>query len=118
MDFLTGRSGHVFYRTLYQSFSMKQITIIVPECQVNLNSVGGAYDILRIANDFWQKQGHQPKLKIDIAAFAPEIKSHNNYLAILPKDIREMEHTDLIVIPALLGDYENAIRNNSALISW
>ncbi|PZF71169.1 GlxA family transcriptional regulator [Taibaiella soli] len=97
---------------------MKRVTIIVPECQVNLNSVGGAYDILRIANDIWQKQGHPAKLNIDIAAFSPEIKSHNNYLAILPKDIREIERTDLILIPALLGEYENAIQNNQKLIDW
>jgi len=97
---------------------MKQVTIVVPQCQVNLNSVGGAYDILRIANDFWQRQGNEPKLNIEIAAFAPEIKSHNDYLAILPKDIRVIDKTDIVLIPALLGGYENAIQNNRELIEW
>ncbi len=40
---------------------MKHVTIVVPECIVNLNSIGGAYEILSRANGYWQKIGKQSK---------------------------------------------------------
>ncbi|WP_300600858.1 helix-turn-helix domain-containing protein [Niabella sp.] len=97
---------------------MKHITIVVPDCRVNVNTIGGAYDILCRANEYWKEAGHPPLLNIEIAGFVPEVKSHNGYLAIRPVDIRQIRHTDLVMIPAVLGEYEEAIQQNQELIDW
>lgn len=97
---------------------MKQVTIIIPDCKVNLNSVGGAYEILTRANDYWQQTGKRSKLDIQIAGFASEVKSHDNYLAIHPVDIRKISRTDFVIVPALLDEYENAVKKNKVLIEW
>lgn len=97
---------------------MKQVTIVVPKCAINLNTIGGAYDILCTANDFWMQTPDRTGIKIRIAGFITEQKSHSNYLAIHPVAIHTIKNADLILIPALLGDYEKAVQENKELIEW
>lgn len=97
---------------------MKHVTIVVPDCRVNANTIGGAYDILCQANEYWKRAGHPSLLNIEIAGFASEVRSHNNYLAIRPVDIQAIRHTDLVLIPAVLGEYEQAVQQNQELLEW
>lgn len=97
---------------------MKNITIVVPDCGVNLNSIGGAFEILRRANDYWQKAGNEAKLDIHIAGFMTELKAHGNYLAIHPNDIRTIKSTDLVIIPSLIDDFQKVVNNNKELVDW
>ncbi len=96
---------------------MKHITIIVPVGEVNLTSIAGAYEILSRANEFGQMLGNHTRLDIQIAGFTTEMKAYNNYLAILPADIRTIKKTDLVIIPSV--DFtEEEIRENKPLIDW
>ncbi|SDC49889.1 GlxA family transcriptional regulator [Niabella drilacis] len=97
---------------------MKHVTIVVPDCRVNVNTIGGAYDILCRANEYWKQAGHPSLLTIEIAGFVPEVRSHNGYLSIRPADIRTIRHTDLVLIPAVLGGYEEAVQQNQELLDW
>lgn len=96
---------------------MKYVTIIVPDCELNLNSIAGAYEILTRADLFWQKMGNRPRLKVQIAGFVGE-STVDTYFSVHPSDIRTIQQTDLLIIPSIFGDYEEAIKNNSQLIGW
>ncbi|GAL85457.1 AraC family transcriptional regulator [Sporocytophaga myxococcoides] len=98
--------------------NMKNITIVVPDCGVNLNSIGGAFEILRRANDFWIKTGNESRLEIHIAGFMRELKAHESYLAIHPIDIRTIQRTNLVIIPSLIDDFSKVVNTNRALIDW
>lgn len=97
---------------------MKHVTIVVPDCEVNLNSIGGAFEILQGANEYWQKMGNKSKLAIQIAGFITELKTHDGYVAILPFDIRKIKKTDLLFIPSIFGDYHKIFQQNKAVIDW
>ncbi|MBN9380221.1 MAG: helix-turn-helix domain-containing protein [Chitinophagaceae bacterium] len=97
---------------------MKHITIVVPECEINLGIIGGTFEILNGANEFWQKTGNKPGVVIQIAGYVPELKTHQGYFSIHPLDIRKIERTDLLIIPAIFEDYGKAVRKNKALINW
>ncbi|GAO43972.1 GlxA family transcriptional regulator [Flavihumibacter petaseus] len=97
---------------------MKHVTLVVPDGEINLNSLAGAYEILTRADDYWQRIGNPPKLKVQIAGFVSELPVHQHYFAIHPGDIRQIKKTDLLIIPSLFGDYEELIRQNSNLIDW
>lgn len=97
---------------------MKHITIVVPDAEINLNSVAGAYEILSRANDYWKSLGNRPKLQIQIAGFVSESKIDDGYFTLHPKDIRKIRQTDLLIIPSVFGDYEKAIEENRMLINW
>lgn len=97
---------------------MKQVTIVVPECRVNMNTIGGAFDILNQANEYWMGTGNDAAIELCIAGFVPEQRSHSEYLSIHPIPISTIQKTDLILIPAPLSDHENAVKNNQSLIEW
>jgi len=97
---------------------MKHITIVVPDCEINLNSLSGAYEILARANDQWVKLGNKAKLDIHIAGFVPKSTVQDNYFSIHPTDIRKIRKTDLLIIPSIIGDSSKAIKNNKAMIDW
>jgi len=97
---------------------MKHVTIVVPDCTVNLNSVAGAYEILFRANDYWQRIGNKPKLDIHVAGFISHSKTSEGYFSIHPGDLRKIRKTDLLIIPSIFEDYEKAIKKNQVLIDW
>jgi transcriptional regulator GlxA family with amidase domain len=101
-----------------QRIFMKNITIVVPDCELNLNSVAGAWEILSRANDYWQKIGNRSKLEIRIAGFVKESVISKGYFTVHPTDIRSIKKTDLLIIPSIFGDYKETIEKNEPLIDW
>lgn len=97
---------------------MKHVTILVPDCEINLNSIAGAYEILTRANDFWQKAGNPSRLHVQIAGFAGESTVNEGYFTVHPMDIHKVKKTDLLIIPSLFGDYRETLEKNQVLIDW
>jgi len=97
---------------------MKYVTIVVPDCTLNLNSIAGAYEILGRANEFWQKAGNKSKLTIQIAGFVSESTIDDGYFTLHPKALNSIKRTDLLIIPSIFGNYSEAVKNNTALIDW
>ncbi len=101
-----------------QKAGMKQVTIVIPDGDVNLNSVVGAYDILVRANELWQQQGKIRKLRVTLAGFVPETDLSEGLFRIRALDIRKTAAPDLVIIPSIVGDYEGAVERNAELILW
>ena len=97
---------------------MKQVTIVVPNGNANLSSISGSFEILSRANEYWKKLGNKPMMEIRIAGFVTELKWGVGFFSVYPIDIKEIEKTDLLIIPSLSYDYDNVIKNNKELISW
>lgn len=97
---------------------MKHVVIVVPDCELNLNSIAGAYEILGRANDHWQNMGNEPKLDIRIAGFVRESTISSGYFTLHAHDITAVKKADLLIIPSLFGDYDEAVKKNKALIDW
>ena len=96
---------------------MKQVTIVVPEGEVNLACLTGAFEILTAANRYWQKMGNQPMMEIRIAGFMTELKLDAGYFSVHPINIAEIKKTDLIIIPAIAYS-SNLAKDNEDLINW
>ncbi|MFT3824026.1 MAG: helix-turn-helix domain-containing protein [Chitinophagaceae bacterium] len=97
---------------------MKYVTILVPDCELNLNSIAGAYEILSRANDYWQRIGNRSKLEIQIAGFVAESVISKGYFTVHPDNINNIKKTDLLIIPSIFGDYGQTVDKNKALIDW
>lgn len=97
---------------------MKHITIVVPDCTVNLNSICGAYEILGRADEYWRGTGNRQKLDICIAGFVKRLEVDGNYFTINPTDIRTVTKTDLVIIPSISGDFNEVIEQNEELTGW
>ncbi|MHA4895624.1 GlxA family transcriptional regulator [Pedobacter sp. PWIIR3] len=98
---------------------MKHLTVLVPNGENNLSSIVGAYKILSRANDYWQGLGKPSVFKIQVAGTAPEVGFYNNLFSVKPHaHIDDISKTDLIIIPSLNHNYEQAIKENEKLIDW
>ncbi len=97
---------------------MQHITIVIPDCRINLTTVSGTLEILSQAHEYWQKRGNRPTLNIQVAGFVETPKPSDDYLTIHPTDIRKIKQTNLVIIPSLLREYERAIGQNDELLNW
>jgi len=97
---------------------MKQVTIVVPNGDVNLSSIVGSFQILTRANDYWRKMGNKGKIEVRIAGFVTELKLDGGLFSIHPLNIKEVKKSDLLIIPSVNYDYNNVIKKNTELIGW
>jgi transcriptional regulator GlxA family with amidase domain len=111
----------LIYRVLFPiqyAKTMKHLTVLVPEGQINLSSVIGSFKIFNRANEYWQNLGRQPVLKVQLAGFVDEVKLYGGLFSIHPSKIGQIKKSDLVIIPSINKDYDNSIRKNRELIFW
>ena len=104
--------------TFVQTFYVKHVTILVPEGNAHMSSIAGSFEILNRANTYWQKLGNKSVFEMHVAGFSSDSKSESRYFSVGAENIRRIKKTDLLIIPSLGYDYENAIRKNKKLIRW
>ncbi|TDQ11749.1 GlxA family transcriptional regulator [Pedobacter metabolipauper] len=98
---------------------MKHLTILVPNGENNLSSIVGAYKILTRANQYWQAGGKPQVFNIQLAGSCENIEFYDGLFSVKPHtNITALKKTDLIIIPSLNHNYEQAVKENQALISW
>ena len=99
---------------------MKHITILVPDGEGNnLSSIIGAYKILSRANDFWNQNKKQDLYSIVLAGTSEKVDYYNELFSVKPHTtISDIKKSNLILIPSLNHDYENATKKNKMMIDW
>jgi transcriptional regulator GlxA family with amidase domain len=102
---------------LYKHFTMKQVTIIVPEGKTNLSSITGSLEILTTASKYWQRMGNKPMMEICIAGFMTELKLDDGFFSVYPLNIQDIKKTDLLIIPSV-NYSDRLVPENAALIDW
>lgn len=117
MDILAGRFGHIVPAYKSKIYSMKNVTIVVPNGDMNLSTITGSLDILTSANAYWRRMGHEALMEVRIAGFMTQVELGAGYFSIRPVDIKKIKRTDLLIIPAV-NYHENLAKENLALIRW
>ena len=98
---------------------MKHLTIVVPEGQNNISSIAGAYKIFTKANEYWKETTGNELFRIQLAGLTDEIDFHGGLFAVRPHThIKAIKATNLIIIPSLNHNYEQAISGNTQLTEW
>lgn len=98
---------------------MKHISILIPEGDCSLVNVQGSHQILSEVNSVLARAGKPPMFKIQLVGIKKENPMINGLFTIRPDVlIGEVEHTDLIIIPAVFGDKQKAIENNKPFMPW
>jgi len=101
---------------------MKHLTIVVPDGQTNLSTVAcvvGTYEILMSANAFWKQSGKKELYTIQLAGISKESDINNGLITVRPHaNISAINKTNLIVIPSVARDYEQAMKGNKGLVEW
>lgn len=97
---------------------MKHISILVPKGAI-LGSVEGPRQLFTQVNNFFAERGQKPLFKVQLVGISKQtplsgglFTVHSDHL------IDELKKTDLIIIPAIDGDLQNAMKVNSDFIPW
>ncbi|WP_461081882.1 GlxA family transcriptional regulator [Spirosoma flavus] len=98
---------------------MKHITIVVPDGQNNLSSIVGAYELFTEANVYWKATGRNDLFKVELAGISPAVVFEGDLFTVKPHThIDAIAQTNLIVIPSLNHNVQNAMEGNDTLIGW
>lgn len=107
------------YPTFGKTFSMKHLTILVPEGQNNLSSIVGAYKIFTRANEYWKKTGRRELFRIELAGISKKVDYYNGLFSVQPHTfISAIKKTNLIIIPSLNHNYHTSVKPNLAMVDW
>jgi transcriptional regulator GlxA family with amidase domain len=97
---------------------MKHVSILVPESSV-IEAIADPRYMFNSVNQFLQSAGKDPLFQVQLVGLKDEIKLDNSIFSVHTDALlKDVEHTDLIIIPALSGDMKNSIELNKDLIPW
>ena len=97
---------------------MKQIAILVPESSV-MQAIADPSYMFHAVNQFLQSKGQAPFFRVQLVGQSREVRLNNGLFSVhTDRLLEEVEHADLIFIPALFGDMQSAIDRNRAAIPW
>lgn len=97
---------------------MKHISILVPNEAV-LASIDDPRYMFTAANEFLENAGRAPQFQVQLVGLTKEVKLHKgSYTVHTDQVISEVKKTDLIFVPALIGDLKTALEMNQEFIPW
>jgi transcriptional regulator GlxA family with amidase domain len=98
---------------------MKHVSILIPRGQASLVNIEGTLQILTEVNTLRVERGNTPLFKIQLVGLSKETNQPSGLFTIKPDVlVRDVKKTDLIIIPALMGDQVTASKLNEEFIPW
>lgn len=97
---------------------MKKVSVYVPE-NAAIEAVTPPYRLFKTANDFLKAFDKKPLFDVEYVGLKNYIATNDGEYSIkTDRLIKDIEKTDLIIIPAIYGDINNAIKANEKVIPW
>ncbi len=97
---------------------MKNVSILVPETAV-IEAVADPHYMFKAVNQFLMASGKAPLFKVQFVGINKEVKLENSLFTVqIDKQLKDVQQSDLVFIPALSGDMKTALELNKALVPW
>ena len=97
---------------------MKNIAILVPETAV-VEAVADPRYMFTAVNEFIKSQGNPPLFNVQLVGLTKEVKLADGIFSIhTDATLKNAAKPDLIIIPAVSGNLEHAIKLNQDFIPW
>lgn len=98
---------------------MKHVSILVPKGHTSVVNIGGTHQMLSWVNEFFEQTGRKPLFDIQLVGLEKQTKQSNGLFTVNPQFlIGDVTRTDLIVIPAIHGDFNENLKHNSEFLPW
>lgn len=98
---------------------MKHISILIPEGDASLVNIEGTHQIFNEVNSVLARAGKNPLFKVQLVGLCKEATMKKGLFSIHPDVlIKDVDQTDLIIIPAIHGDKKKVLDDNRQFISW
>src|SRR3979490_3317229 len=97
---------------------MKHISILVPKGAI-LGSLEGSRQLLTQVNELFKAKGEPPLFKVQLVGLSKQTHLSGGIFTVNTElVIEDVKKTDLIIIPAIDGDIQQALEKNSDFIPW
>lgn len=97
---------------------MKSISILVPESSV-MQAICDPQYLFSAVNNFLMTAGKPALFDVKLVGASREVKLAEGHFSVhTDLLLEEVQHTDLVFIPALFGDMSAALAKNKALVPW
>jgi transcriptional regulator GlxA family with amidase domain len=97
---------------------MKHISILVPKGAI-LGSLEGSRQLFTEVNGFFKAKGAPPLFKVQLVGLSRETPLAGGLFTVNTDVVlKDVKHTDLIIIPALDGDISEAVERNQEFVPW
>ncbi len=98
---------------------MKKVSILIPNGHFNLVNVEGTYHMFSWVNEFLEQEGQRPLFELQLTGLSNPVMQPRIFFSIHPEILLpDVKNTDLIIIPAVHGNFQENIRLNADLLPW
>ncbi|MFL5728563.1 MAG: GlxA family transcriptional regulator [Cytophagaceae bacterium] len=98
---------------------MKHISVLVPRGAASVSCIEGSFKLFSTVNDFLAGQGKQPLFNVQMVGLSKEAQTYDSVFKVIPDlTIEERFKTDLIIIPAVNGEWDKVIELNKDFFPW
>jgi transcriptional regulator GlxA family with amidase domain len=99
--------------------AMKHVSILVPDGDCSVTNIEGTHQILLRVNGYLEEAELPPLFNVQLVGLRKETSIKNGLFRICPDAlIREVDRTDLIIIPSVHGDKQKILSDNQPMLSW
>lgn len=97
---------------------MKKISVYVPE-NATIEAITPAYRAFKTANSFLASAGKKPLFDVEYVALKKTVSANDGEYDIrINRLLKDVKKTDVVILPALYGDIDQAIKANARAIPW
>lgn len=98
---------------------MKHVSILIPQGDCSLVNIEGTHQIFNEVNSVLARAGKPPMFKVQLVGLHKEVTMKRGLFTVHSDVLfRDIDHTDLIIIPAIHGDKRKVIEDNRDFIPW
>src|ERR1700761_2444024 len=98
---------------------MKHVSILVPEGDCSLANIEGTHQIFCRVNGYLAEEGRGPEFIVQLVGQHEETRMKKGLFAVRPEVLlRDVSHTDLIIIPAVHGNMQQIMADNKLMLDW
>lgn len=98
---------------------MKHISILIPYGHTSLVNIEGSHQVFNYVNNFLIQAGREPYFEVELVGLSHQTRQTSGLFTVNPHKLtREISKTDLIIIPAIHGDQQEAHQRNKDFIPW
>ncbi len=98
---------------------MKNISILVPRGAAALSCIEGPYTLFTKANDFLENFKKPRLFNVQLVGLTRDAQCYDRFFNVVPdKTIHDSFKSDLIIIPAVNGDWQTVVDMNKEFFPW
>ena len=97
----------------------KLISILVPNGAASLSCIEGSAKAFEVANMFLQQTGQEPLFEVQMVGLTEQTMTYDKFFKVCPNySIANALQSNLIIVPAVNGDWDDVITANKAFLPW